>query len=79
MLLQELELSEKQWVEVCGQISKLDKFFPLTSLPMNKAREAQAAAVARGHLPSCFVCTTIMYGVYISHVVNTIYCDINIA
>ena len=71
MLLQELESSEKQWVDVCGQISKLDKFFPLTSLPMNKAREAQAAAVARGHLPSCL---------YDNHVwcVHLIYCQYNV-
>ena len=46
--LQELDSSEKQWVEVCGQIDKLDKFFPLGSLAMTKAREAQAAAIARG-------------------------------
>jgi len=47
-LVQELDSSEKQWVEVCGQIDKLDKFFPLGSLAMGKAREAQAAAVSRG-------------------------------
>ena len=46
--VQELDSSEKQWVEVCGQIDKLDKFFPLGSLAMTKAREAQAAAIARG-------------------------------
>ncbi|KAL0054843.1 hypothetical protein WJX82_003081 [Trebouxia sp. C0006] len=47
-LMKELDSSEKQWVEVCGQIDKLDKFFPLGSLAMTKAREAQAAAIARG-------------------------------
>jgi len=46
--VQELDSSEKQWVEVCGQIDQLDKFFPLGSLAMTKAREAQAAAIARG-------------------------------
>jgi len=46
--VQELDSSEKQWVEVCGQIDKLDKFFRLGSLAMTKAREAQAAAIARG-------------------------------
>lgn len=46
--MKELHSSEKQWVEVCGQIDKLDKFFPLGSLAMTKAQEAQAAAIARG-------------------------------
>lgn len=46
--LQELDSSEKQWLEVCGQIDKLDKFFPLSAVAMSKAREAQAAAIARG-------------------------------
>lgn len=50
--LQELDSSEKQWVEVCGQIDKLDKFFPLSAVAMSKAREAQAAAIARGD-PFC--------------------------
>ena len=47
-VLQELDSSEKQWLEVCGQIDKLDKFFPLSNLAMTKAREAQTAAIARG-------------------------------
>ncbi len=51
--VQELDSSEKQWVEVCGQIDKLDKFFPLGSVAMTKAREAQAAAIARGM--SCLI------------------------
>lgn len=46
--VQELDWSEKQWVEACGQIDKLDKFFPLSSLALNKAKDAQMAAVARG-------------------------------
>lgn len=46
--LQELDSSEKQWLEVCGQIDKLDKFFPLSAVAISKAREAQAAAIARG-------------------------------
>ena len=41
-------------MEVCGQIAKLDKFFPLSSLAMTKAREAQAAATARGHSQALF-------------------------
>ena len=51
--MQELDSSEKQWVEVCGQIDKLDKFFPLGSVAMTRAREAQAAAIARGM--SCLI------------------------
>ena len=46
--LQELDSSEQQWVEVCGQIDKLDKFFPLSDMAISKARETQAAAIARG-------------------------------
>ena len=48
MAMQELDASEKQWLEVCGQIDKLDKFFPLSAVAISKAREAQAAAIARG-------------------------------
>ena len=70
-LLQELDSSEKQWVEVCGQIDKLDKFFPLSSLPLTKARQAQQAAVARGSyltkpLESC------CYVQCFAHIVTTV-------
>ena len=63
--LQELHSSEKQWVEVCGQIDKLDKFFPLGSLAMTKAQEAQAAAIARGMIllaNSSFLCSPPLTG-----------------
>lgn len=46
--LQELDSSEKQWLEICGQVDKLDKFFPLSAVAMTKARETQSAAIARG-------------------------------
>ena len=48
MVLQELDSSEKQWLEVCGQIDKLDKFFPLGAVALSRARDAQSAAIARG-------------------------------
>ncbi|KAL3149099.1 hypothetical protein ABBQ32_001942 [Trebouxia sp. C0010 RCD-2024] len=47
-LMKELDCSEKQWLEVCGQIDKLDKFFPLGAVALSRARDAQAAAIARG-------------------------------
>lgn len=46
--LQELDCSEQQWLEVCGQIDKLDKFFPLGAVALTRARDAQTAAIARG-------------------------------
>lgn len=51
--LQELDCSENQWLEACGQIDKLDKFFPLSAVAISKAREAQAAAIARGATLCC--------------------------
>lgn len=59
--LQELDSSEKQWLEVCGQIDKLDKFFPLSAVAISRAREAQAAAIARGATSATCMSESAMY------------------
>lgn len=65
--LQELDSSEKQWLEVCGQVDKLDKFFPLSAVAISRAREAQAAAIARGATCPVFQSKSAMHACCLAH------------